>query len=500
MRCVPILLKRGVIPAHRWMGIALCLVFLIWFASGIVMMYSDFPSVSERDRLQHAPALAPASIRLSPADAYARLNIAQPPAQVRLDSFDGRPVYRFRAGRDDKIVYADSGEEQTGASKDMVDRAAGRWAGQPVSAARVEPVNEVDQWTVQARLRSLRPLWKYSWPNGDQVYVAGDSAQVVQSTTRQSRMWAWLGAIPHWLYFTPLRKHQQMWSRVVIWTSGLGTLSAVLGIVIGVWMYSPRKRYRQEGVAASIPYRGWKRWHTWIGLIFGSTAATWAFSGMLSMDPFPVKSVDSAGGSAVDVARALRGRVRLAAFSAKPPAQAIAQLNSPVKELELISFDGQPFYLATLASLETRVVPVNGDPKDGFGAGHVVELLTRALRGKDASRNAELRTLSEYDVYYLDRHRERPLPVVLLRTNDPAESRYYIDPKTARIAGAYNSTRWMTRWLYHALHSWDLPWLYKYRPLWDIVVIAFMLGGSALCVTSLVLAWRVVRRRLGFTA
>jgi hypothetical protein len=50
----------------------------------------------------------------------------------------------------------------------------------------------------------------------------------------------------------------------------------------------------------------------------------------------------------------------------------------------------------------------------------------------------------------------------------------------------------MSRWLYHGLHSLDFPWLYDHRPLWDIVVISFMLGGTALCVTSLILAWRVI--------
>ena len=68
--------------------------------------------------------------------------------------------------------------------------------------------------------------------------------------------------------------------------------------------------------------------------------------------------------------------------------------------------------------------------------------------------------------------------------------------ETARVVGAYSSARWVTRWLYHALHSMDFPWLYKYRPLWDVVVISFMLGGTALCVTSLVLAWRVLRRKM----
>jgi hypothetical protein len=46
------------------------------------------------------------------------------------------------------------------------------------------------------------------------------------------------------------------------------------------------------------------------------------------------------------------------------------------------------------------------------------------------------------------------------------------------------------------LHSLDFPWLYNYRPAWDIVVIAFMLGGTALSVTSLIMAWGVVGRIL----
>jgi hypothetical protein len=86
--------------------------------------------------------------------------------------------------------------------------------------------------------------------------------------------------------------------------------------------------------------------------------------------------------------------------------------------------------------------------------------------------------------------------VILATINDAEETRYYIDPKTARVVGGYTNRNWVARWLYNGLHSLDFPWLYNYRPLWDIVVITFMLGGSALCVTSLVLAWRVVGRKL----
>jgi hypothetical protein len=100
--------------------------------------------------------------------------------------------------------------------------------------------------------------------------------------------------------------------------------------------------------------------------------------------------------------------------------------------------------------------------------------------------------LDRYDRYYLSRTRQRPLPVLLVRVNDAEQSRYYIDPKTARVVYSYSAKTWMSRWLYHGLHSLDFPWLYDHRPLWDIVVITFMLGGTALCVTSLILAWRVI--------
>ncbi len=86
--------------------------------------------------------------------------------------------------------------------------------------------------------------------------------------------------------------------------------------------------------------------------------------------------------------------------------------------------------------------------------------------------------------------------MILARYTDAQQTRIYIDPKTARIASGYQSGDWMDRWLYHGLHSLNFPWLYNHRPLWDIVVISFMIGGTTLCVTSLILAWRVLGRKL----
>jgi len=86
--------------------------------------------------------------------------------------------------------------------------------------------------------------------------------------------------------------------------------------------------------------------------------------------------------------------------------------------------------------------------------------------------------------------------IVAVQLDDPGHSRYYIDPKSARVVGGYSASNFLDRWLYHGLHSMNLPWLYNYRPAWDIVVAAFMFGGTALSVTSLVLAWQVLGRKL----
>lgn len=471
------------------MGVAFCLLFAWWFVSGIFMMYWDYPSVSAEDRLERAPFLDASRVKLSAAEAYAKLSSKQPPSATGLAVFDGRPAYRFRAGRGGQmLVYADTGEQQDVFSPELNLRTASAWTGQPAADAKVEEITKPDQWTLEGGLRNLRPLWKYSWPNGDQVYISENTGEVVQSTTSSSRLFAHLGAIPHWLYYTPLRQNGPLWSKVVIWSSGLATIAALMGLIVGIVMYSPKRR-------VSIPYSGQKRLHHIVGLFFGIVTCTWGFSGMLSMEPFPLaegRPVSNRG-----IATALRGkRPSLEQYAAKFPSEALAQLGPgfKTKELEFTSFAGEPVYLATAGRGTTRVIPISGEPVDAFNHERILNIVTNAAR---PATIAEARLMTQYDAYYLDRSRQRPLPVLFVQLNDEAHSRYYIDPKTAQIAGSYRSgtESWVNRWLYHGLHSINFPWLYNYRPAWDIVVLTLMLGGTTLCVTSVIIGFQLVRRK-----
>jgi hypothetical protein len=629
---------RSLIFVHRWVGIVLCLVFLLWFPSGIGMMYWTFPGVSAEDRLEHSPRLDPAKIVLSPIEAAEKLGV-QPNTQIRLNSFDGRPVYRLGGGGGrgggGRILYADTGEEQTDVSASMLDRIASAWAGQPFPEATKESVEEPDQWTVAGQLRNLRPMYKYSWPDGQQVYLNGTTGEVVQYTTFGSRVAAHVSAIPHWVYYTPLRKHQPVWIRFMVWGSLIGTIGAILGMVVAVWMYSPTKRYRLDGTPTGVPYRGQKRWHWILGMVFGVATVTWTFSGLLSLGPFPIvqrltgtgqrgqqqqtqqatpeqppqqaaadaqrgdsdggtgsipssegqraagqaspaprTSQVNAGGAAEGqrrgfnrgggprggrggeggrsnrgdgqvirgegrttpaaanrgegeqttspsttpdrgaqtgqnqarggrggrgggqqgIAGALRGRVRMDDFASVHPRDLLAKVpNLDVRELEWTSFAGTPLFSANLGDGKPQLLSLDGAPVDGFDQEKVIDIVKSAVPDPKAITITELK---QYDLYYLDRTRLRPLPVLLVLMNDADNTRYYVDPKSARVVTTYNSRNWVNRWLYNGLHSLNFPFLYNHRPLWDIVVISFMVGGTALCVTSLVLAWRTLGRKL----
>jgi hypothetical protein len=324
-------------------------------------------------------------------------------------------------------------------------------------------------------------LLKYSWPSGDAVYVSTRTAEVVQHTTRTSRLAAYFGAIPHWLYWTPLRQNAQTWNRVVVWASGIGACVSFLGLIVGVWIYSIGKR---------IPYRGRKRWHMIFGLAFGALACTWAFSGLLSMEPFPWFSFNAETVSKVE--DYLRGGVLdLNAFDA--PASALERAGRNVKELEFALFGDEPYYIAHESTGASRTIPVHGSPVDAFDHARILALVSGAIQ---PGRIAEARVVTEYDAYYLDRYRRHPLPALFVRLDDARGSMFYIDPKTAHIVEAYDHRGRWNRWLYHGLHSWNLPWLYRNRPAWDIMVIALLAGGTALSVTAVILGLQLLGRKL----
>lgn len=493
------MLRRSLIAVHRWLGVALALPFIVWFLSGFVMLYRTFPEVTPADRLQRAPILDTARAAVPVDRAVAASGVAGVPDAVVLASLDGRPVYRIVRDGVTAVVRADDGLLLTHADPTLIDRVAAGWSGQPASLARKESIDVVDQWTVGGVFRRHGPLVRYSWPDGQQVYV-DRSGTVAQHTTTASRLWAYAGAIPHWLYFTPLRRHSAAWSVLVIWLSALGTVSAVLGLVVGVWAFSPRKRYRIGRVSGRLPYTRWRWLHAVLGLTFGIAAVTWVFSGMLSMGPFPAvekltemlrsRPTTPEGVSPAELAAALRGpSPGLAAFAHMTPAEVVAAVpDVDVREIEFTSFDGSPLFLVRARDGSTRLVPPSGTPHVTLEADAVTAVLRRAT----GQAPLDATVIRAYDTYYRDRRGERPLPVVRAHLGDGL---VYVDLASGRVVGTYSHRQWVERWLYQGLHSLDFPWFAERGPGWNAVALILLAGGTVLSLSAIVLAWRIVRRR-----
>ena len=489
---ISLVVRKWILLVHRWTGVAFCALFFMWFASGIVMMYCEYPVLSTETRLRHLPALHPEEIVIDPSTALHVANLSSPDQAV-ITSLMGRPAYRLHRGNKISTIFADSGIPFSGLSEPIARKIAADWVGlDPANAHLVEKQLEEDQWTVTQKYRAYRPLWVYGWPKGETVYVSDVTGEVVQYTTRSSRLGAYFGAIPHWIYFTQLRKDAANWSKTVIWLSAAGVAMTLLGIIAGIWLYSPSKKYRFQAGPSSVPFAGQKHWHVILGLLFGLSTFTWILSGMFSMSilksrPEPIQAM---------LGHQLTGGTwKGSDWAGFSPTSALRSVQNSmiVRELEFTRFGDQPVYLASESALNSGLLLQNQAPAFMQNADVLKSMIASAIRPFHITKS---RTITEYETYYVDRRHEKPLPALYILTDAPGSMAFYIDLHTAKIVQSYGAKARWNRWLYHGLHSLDLPWLYRHRPLWDLIVIAFMAGGMALSFTGVVIGYRRMRAKM----
>ena len=493
-----VLFRRWTILTHRYLGIAVCVLFVVWFASGIAIIYGrGMPRLTPEARLARLPALNLDTSRLTPEEAAARAGLAADPARAVLVSVMDRPSFRFlSAGGAWTTVFADTGEILERLNRDQALRIAQRFLDVPGATLQYAgPLTRADQWTLLEG-PTLMPMHKVVAGDGlgTHLYISERTGEVVVHTTRGSRALAWAGAIPHWLYFAALRRNGAAWRQVVLWTSGIGTVVALMGILVGLVRFSPSSRFRFKLARSRIPYAGWNRWHYLTGVLFGLFSLTWVFSGLLSMDPWwwsPDRGPRAGENWAFS-----GGALELSLFPA-PVGTAWRSLLAErgVKELEFVRIQGQPYYLARHASGGRPDLLAADPPGQVRGPFSTDSLLACAREAFPGQPIVESRTLSAYDDYYYSRDRTLPLPVLRVKFNDAQRTWYYIDPATGRIVQRLERRNRIERWIYNGLHSLDFSFWYYRRPLWDIGVITLCLGGVLLSILGVMLGTRRLRRK-----
>src|SRR5262245_35150705 len=83
---------RVLIFIHRWLGIRVCLLFAMWFATGIVIHFVPFPALTEAERIRSLSEIDLAGVTHGPADAL-RASKLQQATRVRLWQRTDGPVY-----------------------------------------------------------------------------------------------------------------------------------------------------------------------------------------------------------------------------------------------------------------------------------------------------------------------------------------------------------------------------------------------------------------------
>ena len=473
---------RVLIYTHRWLGILSGVLFVVWFVSGIVMMYARMPELSTTERLARLPAINSAFIRtLPPAPADGGIT------RLTMGTLEGRPVFRVSAGGTTSLVFADTGDPLPPVDADQAIRIARAFVGGINEVRYDDRLTDADQWSFG--IRGRMPVHRIAVEDaaGTRLYVTENGGEVVLKTNASGRFWGWTGAVLHWLYFTPLRRNAALWNEVIVWTSIAGTIMCVAGMAWGLWRLAPLRGYRLRDHRQWSPYAGWMRWHHYAGLIFGLVTTTWIFSGLLSMDPWdwhpstaPTRDQRSrvAGGS-IALGDLSVGKLQkvFAAFAPEHP-----------KEIEITRFRGH-YYAAAGAGIVSFDEPQFG-ARDQLAADLIVGAAGVAM---DVPIEG-MSWLDQYDAYYYDRDGALSLPVLRVRYADPQQTWLYFDPKHGTIARKEERLTRLNRWLYHGFHSLDFPFLYYKRPLWDIVVIALSIGGIVLSATTLTASWRRVKR------
>lgn len=484
MRTVAKRLKRWLTLGHRWLGIATCLLFVIWFVSGVVMMYVGFPNLTEGERRQASPRLAWDRVAVSPEEALHTVGQTRFPRELRLAMLDRDPVYR--------IVSWDGAQHTVSAASGRViacvdaDAALAIAAHDP-RAVRPRTLGAVnrDQWSVTARYDALRPFHLVALGDADdtRLYVSERTGQIALDTSRAERFWNWFGAIPHWIYITPLRAQAELWRDVVLWVSGVAIVGAVTGLWIGLLRMRVRRRYATGSIS---PYRGWAAWHHLGGLVGGVTLVTFIASGWLSMNPnrwFGTRAPTQAmleryagviaPRSGVDL-----GQVRAAACPTSIEVRFSWLAGQP--RAILTCLEGPPAVCCSL---------VAGDAEDSEGA-TIAEAARQLLPDAAITRTV---MLTEEDAYWYSHHQKRRLPVLRVTFDDPEATWFHIEPVTGEVLGRADRSSRMRRWLFNAPHSFDFMFLLRWRPAWDAVMWLLSATGLVVSVSGVVIGWRRLR-------
>jgi hypothetical protein len=471
---------KSLVWFHRWLGIGTCLIFALWFASGAVLLFKPFPSLSRTAQLKLQQPVDTSAVAIAPARAIdAAGGVA---SALRLVERAGHPAYIVDTGKTSVAVDARTGATLALLGDDQARVSARRIFG---SVATAGTPFAYDQWIVHNRFDPLRPFFRLDANDtaDTQIYLSARTGELVQRTDFADRAWNWIGAVLHWAYFTPLRSSFTAWDRSVWALSFIAMLVAIAGTILGVIRTLAAQRQRKPSL--SFYRQKWLRWHHITGLFASVFVLIWILSGWLSMDHGRIFS------------RGQATPAQMAAYHGQPLRTSLASLNvSILRELppsSEIGFDviaGVPIVVAH--GPDGSAVCYSSDGR----AVTSETLITLVKRGLEAAwpenSVADVNTVASSDVYALAEG--WPATTVQVRLGGPSAPAIYIDGSDGGLLTVMDNSRAAYAWIYYVLHTFNFPGLTTRPILRDVIVMIPLILGFIFSITGVVIGVQRLRK------
>ena len=469
---------------------------VLWFVSGVVMLFVGYPKLTTWDRLQHLPTLDRHLPYLAPTQ-LAGIDHSHLQRLV-LQAADGHPYY-VRQRADGKLTVFDAlgGQIRQDFGADAALQAARVFL--PGATPRYLGITEEDRWTHSRGFNRHRPLHRVQMDDPDHslLYVSSQTGEVVLQAPLAQRRWNFVGAWLHWLYLFKNQPVDPIWSWTVIGLSFLCVLLAISGILVGIWRWRFSRPY-QSGSRTPYPSR-WMRWHHRLGLGFAAITLSWIVSGLMSMNPLGMFSASLAP----DLKAYADGSSDQSYLDVAPQRllQQLHRQGFDAVTLEWKQLAGRPYVLARDRADQSRLILQEQ------------ETLTIATQWPPAQLQAAAQRLlpypvssshllTDYDNYYYRRaphamrgDASRRLPALKLRFADPGATTVYIDVHSGDPVLSQDRTERSGRWLFSFLHSWDLAPMLHYATWRTAVLLLLSLGGLGLSGSAVVIGWRRLQTR-----
>lgn len=468
---------------HRLFGFFLSILFFMWCITGFVMMYKEFPSLSKKEynALRSNIDLKTDGKIAKIADwEYKQLDSCK---DIRIYQILDKTIINISDTKGDiTCLDAHTGKKITPIKESELSSFIKNYFNHQKEIKKTEIITELDQWIPRTKFLPYMPIYKVVLNDAEETtcYISSKSGEIIQKLTFNDKVWAWLGPIPHWIYFKTLRINTGAWRIVVISLSSLGVLLALLGIILGINRTIIAKRKSQQ----FTPYKKkWFRWHHYLGFSFGLFIFTWILSGLLSMNPLKWASENSLSEEQIKTWQGTNYSTLSTLHNFETSIQELVK-NNPIKEVKLVLFDENVYALTIDKNNTYTPFAIFNSDKNKIQNG-ITYFESKINQLLPNCRVISKEILTNYDSYYYNKHRTLPLPVYRYKLNDKYGTWLYVNPTILEVVKKMQTDNKLERWLYNGLHSLDFPSLFYKRPLWDIVVIALLLGCTLLCFTGL---------------